>query len=110
MPGDPGTTRYAPDLQTQYDAEYAKCLKYVDQPTTCTSYYPEGRTAEEQAESERCFDLHTEIGERITAGEESPPSCETPWQHIENPDGFAHSVNIELGTNWLEWMTPRYRE
>ena len=110
LPDVPGTTRFVADLQVFNDAEYAKCLKYLDQPTTCTSYYPEGRTAEEQAENERCSELQIQIFERAQSAAESPPDCGIPWQYVENPDEFAHAVNIELGTNELDWMNPRYRE
>jgi hypothetical protein len=108
LPDRSGWTRYDTDLQVLRDADYAKCQQYLDHPATCTSYYPEAVTAEQQAENARCQELHAAWFERLSATPDEGCSP-VPWQYVENPDGFSSPVSIQFGTTWLEWLNPRYR-
>jgi hypothetical protein len=105
-----GTSRAAADRQALFDADYAKCLKYLDQPMTCTNYAPEPRTADEQAETQRCSELQVQTQERAMAATDNRWECPEPWQATVNPDGFDYPVSIRLGTTWVDWLNPRYRE
>jgi hypothetical protein len=109
-PDSTGATRYPADIQALFDSDYAKCLAYLDHPATCTSYGPELRTAEEQAETRRCSDLETQTAERAKAATDDQWVCSMPWQYVENPEGFDYPVNIELGSTFVDWMNPRYRK
>jgi hypothetical protein len=105
---EPGWTRAPADSRAFEDAEYDKCLTYLDHPATCTLYNPEPQTADEQAEQARCQALSEAAFERYTAVHDTV-GCSDPWQYVETPAGFDFPVSIELGTNWVEWLNPRYR-
>jgi len=109
VPDRAGWSRYNTDLQVLRDSDDAKCRQYLDHPATCTSYWPEARTAEEQADNDRCRDLQIESFDRYTASPAAAMGCPDPWQYVENPEGFDFPVSIELGTTWVDWFQPRYR-
>ena len=109
VPARPGWTRYGSDLQRLNDADYAKCQQYLDQPETCTTYWPEARTAEQQAENARCLALQQEAFEQQQAVAQRDECWDAPWQYVENPEGFTFPVSIQLGATWLDWLNPRYR-
>ncbi|HKO93989.1 MAG TPA: hypothetical protein VJU61_22700 [Polyangiaceae bacterium] len=105
----PGAGRRGADLQHFLDTEYAKCQQYLDQPATCTTYYPtEGRSAEELAENARCQQLQQAREERKIAAP-GFEGCSAPWEFVENPEGFDFPISIELGTTLVDMMNPRYR-
>jgi hypothetical protein len=108
LPDREGWTRYQADAQALSDADDAKCRQYLDHPATCTSYVPEARTAEEEAENARCQALQQESFERYTANPDNE-GCSDPWQYVATPQGFDFPVSIQLGTNWVDWLNPRYR-
>jgi len=109
-PDTSGSTRAAADRQALYDADYDKCLKYLDHPATCTNYSPEPRTPEEQAETGRCSDLRVQTQERALAATDNRWDCPEPWPSTENPEGFDYPVSIRLGSTWVDWLNPRFRE
>lgn len=87
--------------QKFYDDDYARCLRYTPNATTCNRYFSPTSAAEE-AEDSQCFELSF-------AANTSPGGCVPSWS-TESLDGKNEQLTLTMGVGITELLHPRYRE